>query len=110
MPPLYLLIPLLLLLLPPSSHPAISTEDVSAYSTWSSRTLTSKLNFLLYDEDFHNLRQEFYKLDVGSNNNAELEVSINLTFITHSPNNVRYFPFIILTLPPPQPEFPSRAL
>ncbi|GMI41879.1 hypothetical protein TrCOL_g339 [Triparma columacea] len=66
---------LLLFLLPflPSTHSALTSSDVSAYNSWSTWSLTDRLRFLLYDEDWDNLRVEFQKLDRESNNNATLE-------------------------------------
>ena len=72
MPPLH---SLLLILILPSTHSALTADDVSAYRSWSSYSVPDKLRFLLYDEDWDNLRAEFQKLDRDSANDATLEVS-----------------------------------
>ncbi|GMI41878.1 hypothetical protein TrCOL_g339 [Triparma columacea] len=49
------------------------TPTYRTYNSWSTWSLTDRLRFLLYDEDWDNLRVEFQKLDRESNNNATLE-------------------------------------
>jgi len=62
----------LLSLFPLATYGAITEEDVVAYRAWPSWKKSSKLNFLLYDEDWKNLRVEFQELDAVSENSLEL--------------------------------------
>mmetsp|Transcript_5347 Transcript_5347/g.10671 ORF Transcript_5347/g.10671 Transcript_5347/m.10671 type:complete len:178 (-) Transcript_5347:8-541(-) len=64
---------ILIAFLPITALAAITEEDVAAYKSWPTRTLPEKLHFLLYDEDWANLREEFKRLDKGDNNDAKLE-------------------------------------
>jgi len=42
---------------------ALTEEDVLAYRSWSTWGIEERLNFLLYDDDWYNLREEFEFLD-----------------------------------------------
>ncbi len=51
---------------------AITEEDVVAYNSWESWTFTERLSFLLFDEDWYNLRSEFGGLDPTGSNDVSL--------------------------------------
>ncbi|GMI23411.1 hypothetical protein TeGR_g5116 [Tetraparma gracilis] len=67
-----LLLPLVSLLLPSPALTAITEEDVHAYRSWSSWQYSEKLNFLLFQEDWANLRKEFQALDANDENSLTL--------------------------------------
>jgi hypothetical protein len=52
---------------------AITSSDVTAYNSWSTYPYSSKLNFLLYSEDWDNLREEFMALDRFNENDVTLD-------------------------------------
>ena len=56
-----------------SCQAAITEEDVRAFSAWQDWDYSQKLNFLLYDEDWANLRVEYAAKDLEDENSVAFE-------------------------------------